>query len=437
MVAAISVIIGLVLGVAVTWALSVKRSQSLRDEVSTVESNLKVRDAQLVDALDRLERQRIDHTTALEQMGQTFEVLSREVLDKTVQRFNASQEEVHKLRESKLDSTLKPLEDLLGEYKKNLTDFNTQNAGALSDVKNKAAELLDASQRTQDETRRLNQLLGRSSQRGAWGEIQLANVMEASGLRQNIDYSLQVTSVNDAGRSLRPDCVVNLPNGIRLAIDAKFPFAAFEASLDTEDVDERRDFQTKHARDLRGHVKTLKEKGYWEVVTPAPEFVVCFIPSDFAISAALDADPALVTYAAKERVLIVGPTTLLSLLWSVALIVQQHQIAMNAEQIYKIADTIFERIRKVAEPVASMGKSIDSLVQNYNTMIGSFESRLIPAARDMRSLGGAQGAKDLPELTAVNQHTNALNEVKWGVDGDNALPEGASDVFDLDEVEDD
>jgi DNA recombination protein RmuC len=436
MVAVLSVIVGLVLGVAGTWAYSLKRSQVLRDDASAAQSELRVRDSQLADARARLDRQSADHSIALDQMGQTFKNLSTDVLHETVLRFNASQEDVVKLRDEKLDSTLKPLEDLLGEYKKNLAEFNLQNAGALSDVKSKAAELLDAQQKTQHETRRLNQLLGRSSQRGAWGEIQLANVMKASGLRQSIDYELQVSASNDEGRTLRPDCVVNLPNGIRLAVDAKFPFAAFEASLDEEDADARRDLQTKHARDLRGHVKALKEKSYWEVVSPAPEYVVCFIPSDVALSAALDADPELLSFAADERVVIVGPTNLLSLLWSVGFIVRQHQIAINAEQIYEIANKMFDRIRLVAEPVGRMGKSVDSLVRDYNTMLSSIEGRLIPAAKQLRSLGGAQRAKDLPELSPVDHLTNQLNEGKWGIDDENALFVGAGDILELDEFED-
>jgi DNA recombination protein RmuC len=435
MVAVISAVVGLALGVAVTWALMVKHSQSVREDVLRAQSDLKVRDSQLVEAHERLERQRADHETAMTQMGDTFKVLSNEALDETVQRFNQSQEETHKLRESKLDSTLKPLEVLLGEYKQNLADFNTLNAGALSDVKSKAAELLDAQQKTQYETRRLNQLLGRSSQRGAWGEIQLANVMNASRLRQGIDYELQVSATNDEGRALRPDCVVNLPNGIRLAVDAKFPYDAFERSLDEEDGDARRELQLKHARDLRSHVKTLREKSYWEAVSPAPEFVVCFIPSDYAMSAALDADPELLAFAASERVVIVGPTNLLSLLWSVGFIVRQHQIAVNAEQIYEIANKMFDRIRLVAEPVGRMGKSVDSLVRDYNAMLSSIESRLIPAANQMRSLGGAQRAKDLPELNPVDQLTNQLNESKWGAQ-ENVLFESAGEILELDALED-
>src|SRR5579863_10495604 len=228
----------------------------------------------------------------------------------------------------------------------------------------------------------------------------------------------------------------NPPISMRVVVDAKFPYDAFERSLDEEDGDVRRELQSKHARDLRSHVKTLREKSYWEAVSPAPEFVVCFIPSDFAMSAALDADPDLLAFAANERVVIVGPTNLLSLLWSVGFIVQQQQIAVNAEHIADIANKLFDRIRKVAEPVGKMGKSLDTVVRDYNTMLGSIEGRLLPAAIQLRSFGGAQRAKDLPQLATVDRLTSPMNENKWGIDDENALPEGTSEILELDIFDD-
>lgn len=431
MVALLVGVAGLVLGAGVMWGVTTRRAQSLREEVLRAQGTVSVRETELAAANSLIERQRVDHEVALANLEQTFENLSNRVLDQTVQRFSQSQEEVHRLRETKLDSTLRPLEDLLDEYKRNLAEFNTKNAGALSDVKGKAEELLEAQKMAQHETRRLNQLLGRSDQRGRWGEIQLANVLEMSGLRKNIDYTMQVTSTNDTGRVQRPDCVVSMPNGTSIAVDAKFPFDAFESALSVEDGDERRALFAKHAKDLRGHVKKLNEKSYWEAVTPAPEFVVCFVPSDFAISAALDADPELVTYAAKERVLIAGPTNLWSLLWSVAMVLGQHQVALNAERIYQTAETIFDRIRLVAEPMSKMGRALDSSVGEYNRLVKSFESRLIPAALEVRKLGGAKRAKDLPELGPVNELATTLNEGKWGIDADNPLPEGVSEILEL------
>ena len=426
---------GLLVGAAATWAYSMKHAQSLRDGAVQAKSDLAVRDSQLAAVNEMLSRERDERESSLKNMELTFENLSNRVLANTVEQFNSSQEQVLKERDSKLDLTLKPLESLLDEYKKNLVEFNKEHTGALFDVRNRATELLVAQQRTQDETRRLNQLLGRGDQRGHWGEVQLANVMDASGLRRNIDYDLQVSGVNDAGRSLRPDCVVKMPNEASIAIDAKFPFDAFEAALATDDAEQRRVKHLEHAAALRGHVKALKEKSYWEVISPAPEFVVCFVPSDFAITAALDADPQLLGFAAKERVLIAGPTNLLSLLWSVAMVLRQHQARINAEDILEAASTVVDRIRLVTEPIAKMGKSLEDSVDSYNKMLKSVEARLIPAAQRTRDLGGAQGVKPLPELSSVDEPVGHLNEEKWGVGPDNPLPEGISEILELEEFD--
>ena len=434
--AAAGVVLGLVVGALIGWIASTRRSSAVHGQLVQARSDLAVRTSQLESASEMAERQHTEHLSAMANMELTFENMSNRVLHDTVQQFNEAQEEVSRLRDSKLDSTLKPLETLLGEYKRNLNEFSSQHAGALSDVKHKAQELLEAQQRAHEETRRLNQLLGRSDQRGRWGEIQLANVLEMSGLRRNVDYQMQVSGTSDGGRGLRPDCVVNMPNATSIAIDAKFPFDAFESALSVDDAAERSALFAKHARDLRGHVKKLNEKGYWEVIQPSPEFVVCFVPSDFAISAALDADPDLVTFAARERVLICGPTNLWSLLWSVAMVLSQHQTALNAERIYATAETIFDRIRLVAEPMAKMGKALDTGVGEYNRLVRSFESRLIPAAIEVRKLGGSIRAKELPELGTVNELTTGLNEDKWGIDPDNPLPEGASDILELEEFDD-
>lgn len=438
----LAAVVGLILGLAVGWMLLSKKNQEVRDALATSvrdlaksAQDLAVRDSELQAAKENLDRERAERIKALEGLEAAFENTSNRVLSRTVDDFNKSQEQVLKERDSKLTHTLKPLEDLLDEYKRNLADFNEKHVGALSDVKSKAAELLEAQQKSQTETRRLNQLLGRGDQRGKWGEIQLANVMEASGLRRNIDYDLQVSGVNDSGRSLRPDCIVKMPNGASIAVDAKFPFDDFERALASEDVDERRRHYDEFAKKLRGHVKTLREKSYWEIITPAPEFTVCFVPSDAAITAAFDADPSLHAFAASERVLVVGPTNLLSLLWSVAFVVRQHEAQVNAKEILDMAEKIVDRIRLVAEPITKLGRSLNETVNNYNQMVKSVESRLIVSAREIRRLGGAQRAKAVPDLTAIHEAPVALNEVKWGIGPGSPLLEGVSEIIDLEDLD--
>lgn len=435
MIAVLCAVLGVVAGSALTGFLSQRRSRASREVAGELRSQLAVRESELASARDNVEHLRREHDEQLKNLGPVFESLSHQVLKETVHEFNQSQEQLMRERETTLDRTLKPLADLLDEYKRNLAEFDKQHVGALGDVKSRTEELLLEQRKSQDETRRLNQLLGRSDHRGRWGEVQLANVLEASGLHQHLDYHLQVSSTGESGRTQRPDCVVNMPNGAHVAIDAKFPFDAFEKALSSEDVLERKAHEEKHAKDLRSHVKTLRDKAYWEAVTPAPEFVVCFVPSDEAVSVALDADPELLRFAATERVLIVGPTNLFSLLWSVAMVMRQQKLAINAEEIYKVAETIFDRIRYVAEPVASMGKALDAQVKEYNRMVASFETRLIVSARGLQKLGGAAHAKELPELSIVDRLTSRIDEAKWGVDGGSPPLEGVAELLELEGFE--
>jgi len=435
-VAVLSAGIGLVVGAVVAWTIAQRRSYATSESDRHVRTELAVRTSELQSAREDLERLRKEHQIQVENLGVVFESLSNRVLKETVEGFNQTQEQLMRERETSLDRTLQPLAESLEEYKRKLAEFDKQHVGVLGEVKNSAEELLREQRRAQDETRRLNQLLGRSDHRGRWGEIQLANVLDASGLREGIDYELQVTATSDSGSAQRPDCVVNVTQGVHVAVDAKFPFDAFEQALASSEPDERRALEVKHAKDLRAHIKTLRSKSYWEVVSPAPEFVVCFVPSDEAVSVALEADSELLGYAANERVLIAGPTNLLSLLWSVAMVVRRQQFAHNAEEILKGAQDIFDRISKVAEPVVAMGKALNTQIEAYNQMVASFESRLIVSARNMKSLGAASHAKDLPVLQPVERLTARIDETKWGLEPPPQLDLGYnSDVLALDDDE--
>ncbi len=427
--------LGLVVGALAAYALSARRAAGLRSEAADAQRDLAVSSAQLSDARDVLERERLERSDAMRGLETAFKSLSQDVLDETIARFRASQEDVTKERDARLDKTLEPLAQALGEYQRVLADYNRDHTGALADVKSRTGELLEAQGRVQEATQRLNQILGRGDQRGHWGEIQLANVLEASSLRRGIDFDLQVTETTDEGRRQRPDCVVNLPNGHRVAIDAKFPFDAFEAAVRADDEGERARLFAEHADALRKHVKALKDRAYWEQVEPAPEFVVCFVPSDAAITAAFGADADLLRDAARDRVLIAGPTNLLSLLWSVAAMLQQHQALVNTEEILRQSQDIVNRIRLVAAPVQRMGRSLDDAVAQYNKMVASFESRLVVAARRIRQLGGARAAGDVPELGPVESAPATPRDDRWGVDDGEPLDDEAADILELEAEE--
>jgi len=426
-------IVGLVVGGLVAGALSSRRSRQLSEEANAVRAKLEVAEALRRAAQETLERERSAHQEAMTGMESFFEATSSRVLSSSMAQFNETQERILRERDSKLKDSLAPLEDLLGQYKLSLEGFDKEHRQALFDVKARAGELLAAQQRTQEETTRLNQLLGRSADRGRWGEIQLENVMRASGLRAGTDYDLQVTQAGGEGQRQRPDCVINLPNDSKIVIDAKFPFASFERALASENPVERRGFEEKSAADLREHVRALSGKSYFEPLDYSPEFTVCFVPSDAALAAAYEADATLHAFATEKRVLLAGPTNLLALLWSAAEVLKRHAFATNAQEILSTATELYKRVRLVAEPLARLGKSLNDSVGHYNAAISSVESRLIPMARRIRHLEGATGAKVIEDIAAVASSAKALDTPKWGIDLDDPDLGAQSEILELDE----
>ena len=433
----VGVVVGLVVGALVAWVLAGRRSQELRTRLGETEARVHVAEALRQAAADSLERERSEHLEAISHMEILFEATSSRVLANSMSQFNETQERILRERDTKLKDSLGPLEELLGQYKVSLDTFDKDHRQALFDVKNRAGELLQAQLKTQEETNRLNQLLGRSADRGRWGEVQLANVMKASGLRPTIDFDLQVTQAGEAGQRQRPDCIVNLPNNSTIVIDAKFPFANFEKALSAQDPGERRLFEERSAADLREHVKALSTKSYWQAQAVSPEFTVCFVPSDAALAAAYEADPTLHDFATEKRVLLVGPTNLLALLWSAAEVLQRHAFVTNAQEIMKAATELYGRIRVVAGPLAKLGKSLNDSVASYNEAVASVESRLIPIARRVRQLDGATGAKNIDGLEEITSSAKALDAPKWGADLDDQDLAAQSEIIELDALETD
>ncbi|MBD3781774.1 MAG: DNA recombination protein RmuC [Micrococcales bacterium] len=226
-----------------------------------------------------------------------------------------------------------------------------------------------------------------SSVRGAWGEVQLRRVLEVSGMLPRCDFDEQVGAVSGHERRVRPDVVVRLPGGKSLVVDAKAPMTHFlDAQADDLPDDERVALLRRHADSLAGHVATLAGKEYWSAFRDGPEMVVCFVPSDAMLAAALAAQPGLHEKGLAQRVVLVGPGSLLALMRTVAFTWQQDALSQSARELLDLGRELYERLGTLGGHTAKVGRSLQSSVEAYNAMVGALESRVLVTARRMRDL---------------------------------------------------
>ncbi len=286
-----------------------------------------------------------------------------------------------------------------------MRDLEQHRVSWQSQLKQQVDEVRHSTDSLRRETASLATALRKPQVRGRWGELHLRKAVEIAGLVSRCDFSEQVSVRHDDGL-LRPDLVVNLAGGKSVVVDAKVPLDAFLDATGADDDEERDAHLTRHARQLRQHVDALGAKSYWRALPATPEFVVLFVPGESFLSAALEAEPALLEYAAARHVVLATPTTLIALLRTVAYAWTQEALADKARDIHELGRELYDRIGVMSSHLDRLGRSLTSAVGSYNKAIGSLETRVLVSARRFSEMGVSDTELESP--TPVSEAARPL-----------------------------
>jgi DNA recombination protein RmuC len=247
------------------------------------------------------------------------------------------------------------------------------------------------------ETAGLKKALRQPQTRGQWGELQLRRCVEIAGMTEHVDFELQETLRTEDGR-LRPDALFLLPEGRSFVADSKVPLDAFLDAQESEVESERQVHLQRHSRQAREHVRALSSKDYQGQFKAGemPDLVICFIPNEPALHAALAADPGLFEYALEHKVLLVSPTSLIGLLRTMELGWRQERMVAEAAEIADAASTLHTRFSKFLTDFDKVGRGLTTAANAYDAAVGSMERRLLPQLRKVEELGVAPGKEIEP-----------------------------------------
>ena len=304
-------------------------------------------------------------------------------------------------RQKAIDQLVKPVKENLEKFEKQVVEMEKDRKGAYDVLRNQVGQLRDTAQG-------LSEALRRPDIRGQWGEQQLRNILELSGLSERIDFVEQDTIALAEGRG-RPDAVVHIPGGLEVVIDAKTPLSSYLDAHHSDDEQRQAELLNSHANSLMGHAKTLGDRDYAAAVGGSPDFVVMFVPADPILDTAMDVKPTLWEEAwQKHRVLIATPGLLLAFLRTVAVAWQQQDLQENAQKIADGAADLYASLKTYAGHVDGVGKGLKRAVEAYNKSIGSLEGRVLPRARKFEDWGVVSGAKQIESADSVEAYPRSV-----------------------------
>jgi len=417
----IFLLLGLILGILIgKFYTEGKLKSNYANAAQKIEYQLNEEKIKNIQLLGKLDTESELNRTINENMKSTFESLSAKVMQSNNQAFIQLAGETFKGILTKAESDykqgseaihhiIKPLKESIDRHEKLVSEFQAGNNKAMGSLKTYLEELGKSQKSLEKETGALVNALKNPKVRGRWGEIGLKRIVEFSGMSSYCDFEEQISTSTEEGR-LRPDMIINLPENRKIIVDSKVPLNAYLDAIETTSEQEKESFMQAHAKALQMHMKNLSNKAYWSQFDNSIDFVVLYIEVESAFASGLQENPHLITEGLQNRIVFATPTTLITLLQTVAYSWKQQKAGENARKIFESSRELHERLMVFNTYLQKLGQNLNTTVSYYNQAIGSWESRVSPTIKKLEELGALSDKKTVQELEIIEKTTRELKE---------------------------
>lgn len=309
-----------------------------------------------------------------------FENLTNKIFKESSEDFSAKNKE-------KLEEFFAKFKERIEDFEKR-TEFNLKSeAEKLTQFDTNIKTFIEEGNKISHYTTSLVNVMKSDNRRqGSWGEIVLARVLEASGLREGEEYYLQKGSAEG-----RPDATICLPENRCVHIDAKTSLASWEAYVNA-DTDEEKDSKLKEFIDsTKAHITGLSKREY-TVAEGSPDYVLMFIPIESCYSLLFAEDNKLWDIAWKNNVMPVSPSTLLAAL---KIINQFHTVSRqnkNAVEISRLCSKMLDKFSDMLKDLLDARKKLISALTRLNG-----KDNILSNIERIEDLGATIN-KQIPEL---------------------------------------
>lgn len=326
---------------------------------------------------------------ALAANSERFLTMARESLSAQT---HAGAAELDKRREQ-IDASIKQMTERLEAIRTITGKVETSRKEDYGQLAQRLRDSVDQVAKLQQATDKLRAALAHPQQRGAWAERMADDVLQVAGMIEGVNYTKQQTMA-DSGR--RPDFTFNLPNGVKLNMDVKFPLDNYLKHIESDPPDPAA--ATAFVSDVRGQVRAIANREYIDPAAGTADFALMFIPNEQLFSFIQELDRSLLTEAAGRRVLFVGPLSLLAVLAVVRQAAEAANLSRQTDEALALIETFAKEWGKFKDEMDKLGGRIEAAQKAFERLS---TTRTNVLERPIRKLAELRGAE--PETEAEPQ----------------------------------
>ncbi len=302
-----------------------------------------------------------------------------------------------------IDQNLATMKGDIQKMQELVSRFESERARQYGELDVQLKTAARETSRLQDTADHLRQALVSTKARGQWGERMAEDVLRLAGFVEGVNYLKQ--KALDAAAS-RPDYTFQLPQGLKVNMDVKFPLNSYLRFLEADNEVAREAHKAQFLRDVRTRIKEVTTRDYINPEDKTLDYVLVFIPNEQVYAFINQNDPDLIDEALRNKVILCSPFTLFAILAIIRQSLDNFSMEKTAGEILGLVNAFKKEWEKFTDSMVKMGEKLDGAREEYRKMTTTRHDKLdksIQKIEDLRRLKGIGDAVALDEgeVTAV------------------------------------
>lgn len=306
------------------------------------------------------------------------------------------------LGERDLEGKKKLIDQTIESLRSDLRKINEQVAGFEKDRVQKFGELsahlvrsAEQTSKLQETANHLHQALASTKSRGQWGERMADDVLRLAGFVEGVNYLRQ--KALDAAAS-RPDYTFQLPQGLKVNMDVKFPLSSYLRYLETDGETEREAHKSRFLKDVRARVKEVTTRDYINPEDKTLDYVLVFIPNEQVYAFINQNDPGLIDEALRNKVILCSPFTLFAILAIIRQSLDNFSMEKTAGEMLRLVNSFKKEWEKFTDSMEKMGEKLEGARLEYQRMTTTRHNKLDKSIQKIEEMRRQKGIEEVPAL---------------------------------------
>lgn len=277
-------------------------------------------------------------------------------------------------KKTAIEDLIKQVKDEIKQNNKKVEDSDKDRVGSFRALKQALEGNKTITEQLSATTEGLKKILSNNQLRGQFGEQVAEDLLRMSGFVNEIDY---LKNKRQEESSTRPDFTVLLPDGMKINVDAKFPYSNLQKMTETEDKSAKGEYLKTFEADIKEKIRQVTTRNYINPADNTVDFVIMFIPNEMIFSFIYDKLNHVWSDGMKQKVILAGPFNFTAVLRLIRQSYSNFKYQKNIHKIITFIKVFEEEFRKYNEEFGKIGIRIEALSEQYDKVDSTRTKQLI------------------------------------------------------------